>query len=173
MMSGVKRAVIIPIVVTPEGTILQLMGFYKTGEITDFGGGVKKGETPIDAGLRELHEETKNIFGDYLSGMKKRDLRRRSVTIENSIMSATFVVLGHDWRSEAPNSFRNEPVNENDEIHHVMWVREESFQLLIDQKPAKYQMWPKIIPFYRNLYTERVKCDLRRIAKYHVETTAG
>ena len=39
----------------------------QSGNLTDFGGGVKKGESVVEGGLRELHEESLNIFGDIKS----------------------------------------------------------------------------------------------------------
>lgn len=36
----------------------------QSGNITDFGGGVKKGETIVEGGLRELYEESLGVFGD-------------------------------------------------------------------------------------------------------------
>lgn len=35
----------------------------QSGNLTDFGGGVKKGETIIEGGLRELEEESQGVFG--------------------------------------------------------------------------------------------------------------
>lgn len=36
----------------------------ESGNLTDFGGGVKKGETVVDGALRELKEESLGVFGD-------------------------------------------------------------------------------------------------------------
>jgi len=37
------------------------------GDLTDFGGGVRKSETIVEGGLRELKEESRGVFGEILS----------------------------------------------------------------------------------------------------------
>ena len=59
-----------------NGQTLFCLGIdTESRDLTDFGGGVKKEETPVEGGLRELHEESQGIFGD----LTPKD-------VENSIM---------------------------------------------------------------------------------------
>lgn len=67
-----NRAAVIPYIIknidSDNSEIWFLMGIHKkTKEITDFGGGVKKGENDLSAALRELHEETRDIFKDTIT----------------------------------------------------------------------------------------------------------
>lgn len=63
-LKGCIRAGMIPYIKRPDG-IYFLMGVdMKTKEFSDFGGGIKNNETPIQAALRELHEETRQLLTD-------------------------------------------------------------------------------------------------------------
>jgi NUDIX domain len=66
-----NRAAVIPYIIKSDKEnceIWFLMGIHKkTKEITDFGGGVKKGENDLEAALRELNEETRDIFKDFVN----------------------------------------------------------------------------------------------------------
>jgi hypothetical protein len=58
-----NRAGIIPYNITSDNKIEICMGVdSKHGDVTDHGGRVKYNESPIDAALREFHEETLDVF---------------------------------------------------------------------------------------------------------------
>ena len=65
------RASVLPYVIKNDGNqrkIYFLFGIDReTGDITDLGGGVKRDEFSLEAGLREFREESDEIFGTIYS----------------------------------------------------------------------------------------------------------
>lgn len=62
-LSGIRSGAII-YTHDDNGETLFCLGIdTKSGNITDFGGGVKKEETTVEGGLRELDEESQGVFG--------------------------------------------------------------------------------------------------------------
>lgn len=82
-----NRAGIVAYNITPDNKIEICMGVdSKTGDITDHGGRVKYDEHPVDAAIREFHEETLDVF---------HPLDRNDERIKNSFLlySASTLIM--------------------------------------------------------------------------------
>ena len=165
-----SRASVLPYVIKNVGKrrkIYFLFGIDRdTGDITDLGGGVKRDEFSLEAGLREFREESDEIFGtlydrpnDYL----------RDIAISSSDMCVLFVPLDVEWYDKAVNLFeqrKREPFPSVDgngkkkshcEIERLVWIDEDSFLDMIRsrsglcrlQDVSKHQLWSRLQKFYR------------------------
>lgn len=128
------------------GHLWFLLGIdKKTRDLSDFGGGRKKKETPIEAAYREFNEETCNMFATVIS---KDDLAR-SIALQGTGNAIFFVHVSEKWLNVADNYFRVfqryllsphdvEPTSTNSqtvpktlhkhiELIGVKWVREDHF----------------------------------------------
>jgi hypothetical protein len=116
----------------------------KTGELGDFGGGVKKGEDSITGGIRELEEESNGIFCDididYAigNGLPLLDDNRRKMAI-------FLVYVEPPMISQSRVNFKP-----SDEISDIVWVTEEELYVLIYNRDCnKGVMWKKISSFLK------------------------
>ncbi len=91
----------------------------QSGNITDFGGGVKMGETIVKGGLRELAEESQNIF----------DIRDVDDSIIFHCYNMAIMFIKTDKNStQSYNLFRNRMRNEIDpEVCDIVWLTTEEF----------------------------------------------
>lgn len=117
-----KRAGIIPYIV--KDGIYFLMGVDKrTGQFSDFGGGIKNGETPILAGIRELYEETKQLI-------KEDDLEEIKVGIFDR-PNATCIIFCkiRDWTviNSLCDQFKRQNMtgDEYNEMSDLIWLSED------------------------------------------------
>ena len=107
------------IIYTQEGdqTYFCLGVDTQSGNITDFGGGVKKGETIIEGGLRELHEESLGIFGDLEVGNVLEN-----ITYHCFNMAIMFIKLDIS-RDKVTAEFKELVKNrENPEVCDIVWL---------------------------------------------------
>lgn len=130
----------------------------KTQELSDFGGGVKKTESAICGGVRELHEESRGIFCDIYKSSS--DMASCVAMVDNTRdMAEIFVPLDPIWLLTAQTKFENakdhskpfgSPNNQpkqnySDEMSELVWVSEETFNRLIwDLDPGQDVMWKRI-----------------------------
>lgn len=61
------RAGIIPVYTAEDGTNYYAFGLSRNAAIFDFGGHMEPGENPIQAAVRELLEETYNVFNHHIT----------------------------------------------------------------------------------------------------------
>lgn len=89
----------------------------QSGNLTDFGGGVKKGETIVEGGLRELHEESLGVFGDIsLSDVMN------SLTFHCFNMAIMFIPMIID-KDEIQQQFRDRVRNRPyPEVADIVWL---------------------------------------------------
>ena len=93
-----------------------------SGNLTDFGGGVKKGETIIEGGLRELEEESQGVFGD----ISPEDIEN-AVIFHCHNMAIMFIPLEVNPR-EITKVFMNRIRKEEDhEVCDITWLNTEEF----------------------------------------------
>ena len=65
MCAAICRTLCYIVLLHFEGKTYFCLGIDSNfGDLTDFGGGMKKNETFINCGLRELEEESKGVFGE-------------------------------------------------------------------------------------------------------------
>lgn len=141
-----------------------------TGELTDFGGGVKKPENALSGGLREFREETREIFdlGD--------DLLDCVGLIDMKIgMAMLFVSVPQSWITEGPRLFAESTAKlvyddpAFNEISEIVWVsRTQLFSMVHCQKiigPMEKEtktLWGKVRKFFRKQLGRNVLTQLRK-----------
>lgn len=177
-----SRASVLPYVVrniNSKRKIYFLFGIDKeTGDITDLGGGVKRDEYSLEAGLREFREESDEIFGtlydrpnDYL----------RDIAISSTDMCVLFVPLAFEWYSKAVFLFeqrkREFPISTDGnskkkshcEIERLVWIDEDSFLYMLRSRTGScrlpsvcdHQIWSRLQRFYR----PKMNAELREALK--------
>lgn len=89
----------------------------QSGNLTDFGGGVKKGETIIEGGLRELEEESQGVFGK-IDPVDIVD----TLTFNTYNMSITFIPL--NVKPDEITTIFNEKISsqEKTEVCNIIWL---------------------------------------------------
>jgi hypothetical protein len=169
-----KRAAIIPYIfiydphnyVKSSTSLLFLVGVHaQTGEITDFGGGVKDSESDLMGAYREFHEETRGIFKDKISielletcvTLNKPKSTKEIGSLKTKVfyegMSAIFVPIDANYILTAPNLFLNME-SEDKEISKIMWINEKDFSALLSGKIiGGNKMWKILQNFYKEGYT--------------------
>jgi len=89
----------------------------QSGNITDFGGGVKKGETIVLGGLRELEEESQGVFGN-IDPSEIRD----TITFHSYNMAIMFIPLDVDM-DQITKNFRSKIKGKtNPEVCDIVWL---------------------------------------------------
>lgn len=115
------------------GSIYFCLGVdTQSGNLTDFGGGVKKGETIVDGGLRELEEESLGIFG-HIDSTEVEE----TVTFHSSNMAIIFIPLQVN-RNEITKQF-NEKIQGkiNPEVCDIVWLDMKEFMESIHGRGRK------------------------------------
>jgi hypothetical protein len=104
----------------------------QSGDLTDFGGGVKKGETVVEGGLRELKEESLGVFGDIDTSEVKD-----TVTFHCSNMAIMFIPLKID-RLEISEKFRERvKTRQTPEVCDILWLSTEELMESIHGRGKK------------------------------------
>ena len=162
-----SRAAVVPYIIRPALTggwrLWFLLGIHAdSGDVSDFGGGVKKNEYDITGGYRELNEETKGIFKDTIN---THDLTTCIAAVQDGHgrsrgMSVVFVPVISDWFNTAPILFAkaNKKGNSHNEMSGLMWVCESDF-LKLAHKPeaiSNHIMWSRLRKFYTSIYTNEL-----------------
>lgn len=119
-------------------------------DLGDFGGGVKKGETPLMAGLREFREEARGILGEILKTANDISIHPAVVTDKMAII---FIPIGDRWITEAPKRFKDQDFSSTkkkaNEVSEIVWVDECEFKTLVSGKRGCHgTMWNKIRNFF-------------------------
>lgn len=103
-----------------------------TKELGDLGGGVKKYEKPLTAGLRELHEESRGIFSELYR--TETDLYP-FITLVMDNMAIIFVPIPPVWINSARQKFLDSSSysssKSSQEICDLVWICIEDFNDLI------------------------------------------
>jgi hypothetical protein len=103
-----------------------------SGDLTDFSGGVTKGETIVEGGLRELEEESLGVFG-HLTGKDVGD----SVAIHCHNMMTMFIYLDINMDSVC-KTFRDRVKDmEEPEVCNIVWLETKDFLESIHGKGQK------------------------------------
>jgi len=157
-----------------NGALHFLLTRHKpTRDLGDFGGGVRKTEFALMAGLRELHEESHGIFSHIYK--TANDVGNSVAIVDGDSLNGThnmaivFVSLENKWIEDAQQAFVNNPPTKkrSDEVSELVWVNESTFLALINGRPSKDVLWSRIQSFLRKTYrpkTVEVHCALRAMA---------
>ena len=159
-----SRAAVIPYTIK-EGKLYFLLGQDKqSGDITDFGGGVKQFETTLVAALRELDEESDEILGKFDVNDSQIS---RAIALLNKHMGTLFIPLSVEWFDKAPKLFEERKKTNStrkkshQEIEKILWVDSTQFKkLLRSNSHAKLRMWNKLCSFYRNGFDDTFRSAL-------------
>lgn len=124
-----------------------------SGDLTDFAGGVKKDESVIEGGLRELAEESQGVFGDI-------DINSigNSLCVYNKNILIMFIykdVNIYDITNkfiERTKTFNNRKYSETLEVSHLCWLEREEFLDSINGKGRK--MYTRIRRILSNVISE-------------------
>ncbi len=145
---------------------------WKSGDITDFGGGVKKGETDLTGGFREFMEETEGIFKNHIG---VNDMctciaaTTNNLSVDNRYtgntkgMSVIFVPICETWKQNACLLFHRTSKYTKSELKGLRWFSKHEFDILIRGKHKNYNMWSRLRKVYAELFTpELYNCLIAR-----------
>lgn len=144
--NGTCRAGVIPYTIK-DNRLYFLLGIdRRTRELTDFGGGAKLDESMSEAALRELHEESCEIFNGYLTVEQLKD----SPLVMNSTKTAVIYFAKVDplWLMCAEQKFQENQRKLNDiskynELISIKWVEEQYFKAIAFNRRNQC-MWRRI-----------------------------
>ena len=167
----------------PEWQIKFLVGIDKdSGDLTDLGGGVKHklDFNNLNASLREITEETKQILGDTITvdtlltcvaatqspqrrfPIVNTDTDNISTKIQYDIggLSVIFAPIENKWIEDAPRLFDTvgeHPGGEDfNEMSKLVWVTETEFLEMASGSTSPFTMWSKLQKFYSAIYTKEL-----------------
>jgi hypothetical protein len=164
------RAAVIPYIVIIDKEGNKVLHFllardHDSGDITDFGGGVKQNEVSLTASLREFREESDEIFGTLYDKVNSLAV---TIAILDKTMSVLFIPLPIEWYSLALNKFNNRirsshnlRKKSHNEVSEIIWFNEEEFRILIS--PENPAMWSRIRKFYNRNYGTHLSKALKLV----------
>lgn len=156
-----KRAGVIPYV-NVNGNLHFLMGRDTTSkDWTDFGGGVKLGETALSGAIREFKEETYRIFDDEV--YSPSNFENSMAVTDYKFMTIFFIKIDEKWLYEANTRFYK--VKKMNEVDRIVWIHENRFQKIIHYGEEK--MWSKVRNFLCNVnsnlyYILKTECCMKK-----------
>ena len=117
---GILRAGVI-IYTKNNGTTYFCLGVdTQSGNLTDFGGGVKKDETVVEGALRELEEESQGVFGS----LSVEDISD-SVVFHSHNMAIIFISHQGDKRKIVTEFEKKADENGAPEVCDIVWLTTE------------------------------------------------
>lgn len=136
-----RRASVVPYVVI-GGKIYLLYGIHSsTGEICDMGGGVKKYESSLSAGIREFKEESRGVLGGVCMSP--------SLGLHSESMSVLYVRVDDEYYTSRITLLDGEGDNE---LSGMVWLGEDLFRrLLVSKKAQGMRMWGRVKNFYKDV----------------------
>lgn len=148
-----ERSAIIPYILY-NGQLFFLLGIDNaTKDVTDFGGGIKKGEHELMTARREFLEETDDIFNFPFSDLNILNMQH---VMYMKKMCCIFTRVDEKWRwicSSFEEKMKMYPIlqQEKMEVSGLKWFSEKEFSILIFARQSK--MWTRLKRFYREGYT--------------------
>lgn len=167
---SIKRAAVIPYVVLKDQNGIPQLHFLlardtDTGDITDFGGGVKQNEDALSAALREFKEESDEIFGNTYDCLNSV---ARHLAISGNSMSVLFIPIPVEWYNMATVVFNNRRKSivdskkrSHNEVSELIWYNERDFKELIS--PGNKEMWGRVRRFYHKNFNDDIANALKLV----------
>jgi hypothetical protein len=125
------RSGVIPFTVNDGKKFFCLGIDEKYGTLTDFGGGVKRGEHFLDAACRELEEESLGIF-DFRSESCIEKLKTNSITIHDCNTAIVFINIHIENMNEIVKLYNKRYSDiSRAENSGIIWIPEDIFFYLI------------------------------------------
>jgi len=159
------RAGVIPYTIDKRGKLYFMLGIDEaTRELTDFGGGVKQGESIFETAHRELLEESCCIFSNCIS---LQDIKNSPVLLNSKGTSALFFVkIDSFWLTRATTIFAQNraklpKLKKYFEMYDIIWLNEKDFVKIAFDINTRY-MWSRIQNMIRsNITWEQLKLSLQ------------
>ena len=162
-MSNIVRSGVIPFTIKNNRLYFLLGIDNNTGEFTDFGGGLKKGEQAVDTAYREFNEESCNLFNNYVT---KKDVNNSLYIINfKATIAIYFVKIDFFWLNNIEENFsiyqkNHRNIKKHNELKGIRWVNEVEFENIAFNYKCNY-MWKKIQNiFINNTTTEKLYTNL-------------
>jgi len=124
------RAGVIPFT-TINGKVYFLLAVdFKTGDLSDFGGGCKKNESLISAAVRELNEESYGIFRNVSEQVLYNSF---AIVNHKRNIAVFFMYIDSEWLTKAKEEYLIAILKNSDkfETKDIKWVSEDDFKNLI------------------------------------------
>lgn len=113
-----------------QGILWFMLAKHPSGDLGDFGGGVKKGESSLDAAKREIEEETNGLSEEMIP--KNFDYGSAIGLIHKNLMAMVFIPVDAKWIDSAKPRFEEiSQQRKNTEIVDIVWVDETAFEKMI------------------------------------------
>jgi len=144
--NGICRAGVIPFTIK-DNRLYFLLGIdRKTRELTDFGGGAKSNETMVQAGFRELMEESCEIFAGNVS--IKNLLNSPAILNEAKNAIIFFLKIDSTWLNFAEQKFaKNQQIfsdiSKHNELIGIKWVEDKYFREIAFNRKNQC-MWRRV-----------------------------
>lgn len=120
-----------------------------TQELTDFGGGVKNGETSLTGALREFREESRGVLEQrYYT----HNMYESCYALVDRQMSIIFLPVNESHYESIPRLFRAEN-KRADELSDVQWLDMNAFVKTVFDANNK-QMWKRVKRFLGSTITD-------------------
>lgn len=158
---NLNRCGVIPYIVKRNSVYFLLARHSSSRELGDFGGGIRRTETGLQASFREFLEESRGIFlQEYPDVLSLRD---KPVLI-NDGMSVIFVEVSPDWYERANDAFVKAYTGKKsgNEVSELVWVDEKVFTRMIytyargGSGRSNNVMWKRVQIFFRKCLASRV-----------------
>jgi len=169
-----SRAAVVPYVLKKdrEGNMklyFLLARDQSSGDITDFGGGVKQNEVSLIASMREFREESDEIFGNLYDRINDFNM---TIALLTRTMSVLFVPLHEEWYHKAIPTFNTKRSDKyscqrkksHNEVSEIIWFSEDEFRRLL--LPKNKEMWKRVQNFYRKNYNDKLSNVLKTVYCY-------
>lgn len=131
----------------------------KSGDLTDFGGGVRKNENALIAALREFKEETNGIFDGDVYDTPNRYIS--SISVTNKVLSTLFVPVDE-------SHLYMDVTTSSPEIKEFVWLTQDNLKkLLTGRCHKKIMMWGRLRSFYRSINIDDLCRTLICMDTYH------
>lgn len=124
------RAGVIPFTKVSGKVYFLLAVDFKTGDLSDFGGGCKKNETLISAAVRELNEESYGIFTNVSEQVLYNSF---AIVNHKRNIAVFFMYIDSEWLTKAKEEYLIAILKNSDkfETRDIKWVSEDEFKNLI------------------------------------------
>lgn len=161
-----KRAGVIPYIIIKKELYFLLGVDKESHDLTDFGGGVKKGETTLMGAIREFKEESRNIFKFHYN---INHICNHVAITDGKEMSIIFLCVNKKWLNKARYNFHNhynpQLDAQFDELEDVRWLTQNEFYNIIFN-PNNDQLWKRVQRFFIKTFDEwDKKKELFRLLK--------
>lgn len=155
LYTHVERASVLFYTIGRDGVIYFMFAIdSETGDVTDPGGGIKKDETLISGGIREVNEELRDMFREYTTP----NYMTKFISASDRKMGTMFVPIPDRWLTDASKRFRERGSlyikKSYHELNDIHWLSLEDLKNHLRNRRSG--MWNRVRKFYRSVITDDV-----------------